>query len=169
MPVNAQLKYLRIAPRKARLVADLIRGKTAEEAQAILNFTVKRAAKPISKLLKSAVANAEHNFHLREQDLYISKITVDEGTKLKRWRPRARGQAYEIQKKTCHVNLVLDPISGPKTAVKAPPPPSAGEKEEAELTPKMTKAAKPKFKPAFAPQKPRVERGMKKIFRRKAV
>jgi len=107
MEVTAKLRYLRIAPRKVRLVADLVRGKSVEEAAHILNFTRKRAAKPILKLLNSAIANASHNFQLKKENLYISKIVVDEGPKLKRWRPRARGVAYEIQKKTSHITLVL--------------------------------------------------------------
>ncbi|MCD6429427.1 50S ribosomal protein L22 [bacterium] len=107
MEVSAKLKYLRIAPRKVRLVADLIRGKSVDEAIRVLSFTRKRAAQPILKLLNSAIANAVHNFRLNKDKLYISKITVDEGPKLKRWRPRARGMAYEIQKKTSHITLVL--------------------------------------------------------------
>ena len=110
MEVIAKLRYLRIAPRKVRLVADLVRGKSVEEATHILNFTRKRAAKPILKLLNSAIANASHNFQLKKENLYISKIVVDEGPKLKRWRPRARGVAYEIQKKTSHITLVLAEI-----------------------------------------------------------
>ncbi|MDI6591661.1 MAG: 50S ribosomal protein L22 [Patescibacteria group bacterium] len=111
MLITAKLRYLRIAPRKVRLVADLIRGKKVEEAQNILNFTVKRAAKPLLKLLKSAIANAKNNFQLEESNLYISKILVDEGPKYKRWRARARGRADQIQKKTSHLTLVLDEIT----------------------------------------------------------
>jgi len=107
MEVTAKLRYLRIAPRKVRLVADLVRGKSVEEATHILNFTRKRAAKPLLKLLNSAVTNASHNFQLKKENLYISKILVNEGPKLKRWRPRARGVTYEIQKKTSHITLVL--------------------------------------------------------------
>jgi len=110
MPVVAKLKYLRIAPRKVRLVADLIRGKSVEESQNILTFTKKRAALPLLKLLKSAVANAENNFQLDKKNLYIPKILVDEGPKLKRMMPRSRGQANEIQKKTSHITIVLDEI-----------------------------------------------------------
>jgi large subunit ribosomal protein L22 len=105
--VKARLRYLRIAPRKVRLVADLIRGKSVEEAERILNFTRKRAALPLLKLLKSAIANAKHNFNLDEKKLYISKITIDEGSKMKKIFPRARGRADIIQKKTSHVTLVL--------------------------------------------------------------
>jgi len=110
MEVKAKLNYLRIAPRKVRIVADLIRGKPVKEAKKILKFTVKRAAKPLLKLLNSAIANAKHNFNLDENNLYISKILVNEGPKLKRVFPRARGHADIIQKKTSHVTLVLDEI-----------------------------------------------------------
>lgn len=105
--VKAELNYLRIAPRKVRLVADLIRGKKVTEAESILDYTLKRAAKPLKKLLESAVANAEHNFHLNKDDLYISTLQVNEGPKLKRWRARARGRAVQIQKKTSHITLIL--------------------------------------------------------------
>lgn len=110
MPVVAKLRYLRIAPRKVRLVADLIRGKKIEEAENILNFTQKRVALPLLKLLKQAIANAKNNFNLDEKNLYISKILVNEGPKLKRILPRARGRADTIQKKTSHITLVLDEI-----------------------------------------------------------
>lgn len=110
MPVTAKLRRLRAAPRKVRLVADLIRGKSVEEAQAILQFTVKKSAAPLLKLLNSAVASAKNNQRLEAAQLYIAKITVDEGPKFKRWRARARGRAAEIQKKTSHITLVLDNI-----------------------------------------------------------
>lgn len=110
MVVKAKLNNLRIAPRKVRLVADLIRGKNVDWAQSVLEMIVKRAAKPMSKLLKSAVANAENNFHLDKDNLYISKIMVNEGRKLKRWRARSRGRAFEIQKKTSHIILELSEI-----------------------------------------------------------
>ena len=112
--VTAQLRNLHIAPRKVRLVAELLKGKPAEEARTLLNFTVKRAAKPILKLLNSAVANAKNNFKLDTANLFISKIEVNEGPKYKRMRPRARGQGYEIQKKTSHINIVLDEIKKEK-------------------------------------------------------
>jgi len=110
MEVKAYLRHLRMAPRKVRLVADLIRGKSVEEAQNILNFTTKRVALPLLKLLKQAIFNAKNNFQLDEKNLYISKIIVDEGPKLKRVFPRARGHADEIQKKTSHIPLILDEI-----------------------------------------------------------
>jgi large subunit ribosomal protein L22 len=114
MQVKVKLKYLRIAPRKVRIVADLISGKPVKEAKSILQFTIKKAAKPLLKLLDSAIANAKHNFNLQENNLYISKILVNEGPKIKRVMPRARGHADTIQKKTSHVTMVLDEIKKEK-------------------------------------------------------
>lgn len=110
MEIKAHLRYLRIAPRKVRLVADLIRGKPVKEAEKILNFVPKKAALPLLKLLKSAIANAKNNFKIEEKTLFISKILVNEGPKLKRIFPRARGRADIIQKKMSHITLVLDKI-----------------------------------------------------------
>lgn len=110
MAVKAKLKYLRIAPRKVRLVADMIRGKKVNDALDILSFVVKRAAKPLKKLLQSAIANAENNFKLDKDNLFISKILVNEGPKLKRFMPRAMGRAFMIQKKTSHIEIELDEI-----------------------------------------------------------
>jgi len=110
MSVKVRLKHLRVAPRKTRLVADMIRGEKVSEAKVILKFTVNRPAKPILKLLNSAIAAAKNNFKLEESNLFVSEIKVDEGAKLKRWMPRARGMATEIQKKTSHITLVLDEI-----------------------------------------------------------
>jgi len=104
---TAKLRHLRIAPRKVRLVADLIRMMNVKEALAILHVTPKKAAKPVYKLLASAVANAKNNQDMDENKLYISKITVDEGPKMKRFRPRAMGRAYQILKRTSHINIEL--------------------------------------------------------------
>ncbi len=108
MEVKAKLNYLRIAPRKVRLVVDLIRGKNVKEARNILNFTTKRVALPVKKLLNSAISNAKNNFGLNENNLYIKKIFVNEGPKLKRYRPVSRGRGVEIQKKTSHITIILD-------------------------------------------------------------
>ena len=108
MKVSATVRYLRIAPRKVRLVADMIRRKKAIDAMNILNFTPKGASLPMKKLLESALANAKSNYQLEPSDLHILKLEVNEGPKLKRWRARARGQAAEIQKKTCHISIVLE-------------------------------------------------------------
>jgi large subunit ribosomal protein L22 len=107
MEIKVRLSNLRIAPRKVRLVADLVRGKTALEAQTILSFTVNKPARSILKLLNSAIATAKHDFHLDENTLFISKITGDEGPKLKRWHPMSRGRAFTILKRTSHVELIL--------------------------------------------------------------
>ncbi|MEK7090589.1 MAG: 50S ribosomal protein L22 [Patescibacteria group bacterium] len=105
--VRSQLKYLRIAPRKVRLVADLIRNKNAVEASKILKFTPKRAAKDLAKLLDSARANARNNFNLGDGGLFIKEIRVDEGSVYKRYMPQARGSAHMIKKRTSHITLVL--------------------------------------------------------------
>lgn len=110
MEVTAKLRYLRIAPRKVREVADLIRGERVERAQALLEFLVKKSAKPVSKLLKGAIASAYHNFKLEQSNLYISKILVDEGPKLKRWRASSRGRSSRIIKRTSHITIILDEI-----------------------------------------------------------
>lgn len=166
MSVTARLNYLRIAPRKVRLVADLIRGKGIEEAQATLNFASKRASIPLLKLLNQAIANAKNNFQMDPANLFISKITVDEGPKYKRWRARARGQAYEIQKKTSHVTLILDEVvKGKKKVRKAKPRPAVPKEEVKE---KAAKPKKPKFRPEREKVVPRIGKGIRKIFRRKA-
>lgn len=172
MPVSSQLNYLRIAPRKVRLVADIIRRKKAEEAQVILNFTTKKAASPLLKLLKQAIANAQKNFQLEPSNLFIAKITVDEGPKYKRWRARARGRAAEIQKKTSHVTLVLEeikPSSKKKTKKTKEKQPSEEiiKTDEKEKEEKIV-VEKPKFRPEKEIVKPKADQGLKRIFRRKA-
>ena len=103
-----------MAPRKVRLVANLIKGLPVAEAENQLKFFAKRPVVPILKLLKSAVANAERNFNLDKNNLYIFRITVDGGPILKRWLPRAMGRATPIQKKTSHVTLILEDKPGIK-------------------------------------------------------
>ena len=106
--ITAKLSDYRQAPRKVRLVVDLVKGKTVEDARNSLNFLVKRASKPLLDLLNSAVANAEHNFNITSDKLFVKNFRVDEGMVLKRRRPRARGMAYPINKRTSHVFLELD-------------------------------------------------------------
>ena len=108
MEVRAKLRFSRMAPRKARLVADLIRGKGSEEALNILSFTKKAAARILMKLLKSAVANATQKKTVDIDRLYIKKITVDQGPTMKRFTPRALGRATTIQKRSSHITIVLD-------------------------------------------------------------
>ncbi|MBU1046136.1 50S ribosomal protein L22 [Patescibacteria group bacterium] len=112
--ISAKLNHLRIAPRKVRLVADMIRGKNALESLTFLMHTSKKAAAPMAKLLQSAIANAKNNFQLEDKNLKIVKMTVDEGPKLKRWRARSMGRAYGIQKKTSHITLILKELDNKK-------------------------------------------------------
>jgi len=107
MEAKAIAKTVRVAPRKARLVADLVRGKNVKEAQAILMFTPRAASPIISKVLNSAVANAEHNLNLNVDDLFVKEIYVNEGVRLKRLLPRAKGQGDIIQKRTSHITVVV--------------------------------------------------------------
>ena len=108
MEVRAKLRFVRISPRKARLVADLIRGKRSEEALNILIFTRKAAGRILIKLLKSAIANATQKKTIDVDRLYVKKITVDQGPTMKRFTPRALGRATTIRKRTSHINMVLD-------------------------------------------------------------
>jgi ribosomal protein L22 len=107
--VRAQAKYVRTSARKARLVCDHIRGKSVEEARAILAHTPRAVARDWSKLLESAVANAEHNHELVGEDLYVKAISADEGPTIKRFRPRAMGRATQIRKRTSHLTVLLTP------------------------------------------------------------
>jgi large subunit ribosomal protein L22 len=107
--VRARARYVRIAPRKARLVADQVRGLSVSEAQTLLRFSPQGAARDLGKLIASAAANAEATHDLVADELRIGEVRVDEGPTLKRWRARARGRATRIEKKTCHVSVVLIP------------------------------------------------------------
>ncbi|WP_425445979.1 50S ribosomal protein L22 [Dethiothermospora halolimnae] len=107
MEAKAIAKYVRIAPRKAQIVADLVRGKDVDEAIAILKYTPKKGAKIIEKVVKSAVANAENNFDLDRENLYISEIYANEGPTMKRMRPRAQGRGYVIRKRNSHIGVVV--------------------------------------------------------------
>jgi ribosomal protein L22 len=107
--VRAQAKYVRSSARKARLVCDHIRGKSVEEARAILAIAPRAVARDWSKLLESAVANAEHNHELVGEDLYVQAVHADEGPTIKRYRPRALGRATRIRKRTSHLTILLTP------------------------------------------------------------
>jgi ribosomal protein L22 len=111
--VRARARYVRSSPRKARLVCEHIRGKSVEEARAILRYTPRAAARDWSKLLESAIANAEHNHELVGDDLRIDEAYADEGPTLKRYRPRAMGRATRINKRTTHLTITLTPKAGP--------------------------------------------------------
>jgi ribosomal protein L22 len=107
--VRAQAKYVRSSARKARLVCDHIRGKSVDEARAILAMTPRAIARDWSKLLESAIANAEHNHELVGEDLYVKAVRADEGPTIKRFRPRAMGRATPIRKRTSHLTILLTP------------------------------------------------------------
>ncbi|HHX95531.1 MAG TPA: 50S ribosomal protein L22 [Clostridia bacterium] len=107
MEAKATAKYIRIAPNKARQVVNLIRGKDVDEALAILKFTPKRVAEVVEKVLNSAIANAEHNYDMDRENLFVSKIYVDQGPAMKRYKPRAFGRADLIRKRTSHITVVV--------------------------------------------------------------
>jgi large subunit ribosomal protein L22 len=133
--VRAQAKYVRMSPRKARLVAEHIRGRSVPEARAVLAFTSREAAGVLQKVLQSAVSNAEANHGIAEDRLYVKTTYVDGGPVMKRWRARARGRVARIRKRTCHITVTL--VEAPLTATQAAT-------QEAEAT----EAASPKSAPA---------------------
>ena len=107
MEAKASVKYIRISPRKVKVVCDLIRGKDVRTAMGILMATPKAASEVMIKLLKSAQANAENNFEMDPEKLFVAEIHADPGPILKRFRPRAQGRAYRINKRTSHISIVL--------------------------------------------------------------
>ena len=183
--VKASAQYLRVTPRKARLVVEHIRGRTVPEARTVLAFTPRAAAREVEKILASAVANAEANHGLLGDDLIVSAAYVDEGPMIKRWRARARGRVARIKKRTCHVTIRLAPSEtdgAPRqrrraqgTAAAAAPAEAADvavTEEEAEEKPKRTRKpaarkpaaskAKPKAEKAEASEKPKPRRAPRK-------
>ena len=108
MESRAIARHVRISPRKARLVANLVRGKRVEEALVVLDMTMKKAAVILAKALRSAVANAMDTQNVDVDKLYIKKATVDDGPTLHRWRPRAQGRATPIRKRTSHITVIVD-------------------------------------------------------------
>jgi large subunit ribosomal protein L22 len=126
MEVKASLKHLRMSAQKIRLVIDLVRGLPVAAALDQLRFNNKLAARPVAKLLKSAIANGVNTYNLASDNLYIKEIKADEGVTLKRWMPRAHGRATSIRKRACHINLTLAEIK------------DSGKKEK-----KVVKAAEP--------------------------
>jgi large subunit ribosomal protein L22 len=127
--VRAEAKYVRMSPRKARLVTEHIRGRSVPEARAVLAFTSREAAQVIQKVLHSAVSNAEANHGLAEERLYVKAAYADSGPVLKRWRARARGRVARIRKRTCHITVLLAEL--PQAAPTAEP----AEAEVVEETP----------------------------------
>jgi large subunit ribosomal protein L22 len=146
--VRAVAKWVRMSPRKARLVAEHIRGRSVPEARTVLAFTQRAAAREVEKVLRSAVANAEANHGLIGDNLVVAAAYVDEGPVMKRWRARARGRVARIKKPTCHITVKLVP--GTETPLPAPPPPAALPTEE-----KIEPASEPKA----AEAKPKAQAG----------
>ena len=146
-----------MSPRKVRLVVDAVRGMAVEPALAQLTFMSRAAARPVKKLLESAIANAEHNFKLDREGLYIKAALVNQGPTLKRWRPRAMGSAAPILKRTSHITLVLDSKTGAKKKESAKKEEAhdhdhdhAGHDHSHEEKPKKAAAKKPAAKKAAA-------------------
>jgi len=173
MKATAKLSYIRIAPRKMRLLADLVRNKKVDRAMVLLDFNLKKGGVPLKKLLAQAIANAKDNSESGKQLdsslFYVSKITVDEGPKLKRWRARARGRAARIHKKTSHITIVVDEVKGDKkvkkviTEIKGK---KEKEKETKIVDKEKIKTFKPEKREKFKPVKE--TKGSKRVFRRKA-
>lgn len=171
--VKAQLSYLRIAPRKVRLVANVIKGMKVSRAELELEHLVKRSSSPLLKLLKSAVANAKHNFQLDADNLYIKDISVGEGPMLKRSMPRAFGRASPIRKRASHVSLILisEDLNGktsPKKRAKKETPSirditAEDTQEEFLEKPKETRDV------ALQPRKKQRTDFVRRMFRRKAI
>ncbi|MCE5190847.1 MAG: 50S ribosomal protein L22 [Actinomycetia bacterium] len=107
MEAKATARFVRVAPRKARLVIDLVRGKSVTDAEAILKFSDRSAAEIVAKVVHSAAANAAKNLKVKPETLYVSQAFVDEGPTLKRIRPRAMGRAFRINKRTSHITIVV--------------------------------------------------------------
>ena len=105
---HATAKYIRISARKVKIVIDLIRGKDVTEAEAILMYTPKAASEPTLKLLRSAIANAENNLDMSRDTLYVAEVFANQGPTLRRYRPRSRGSATRIRKRTSHITIILD-------------------------------------------------------------
>ena len=118
MEARAKARYVRVTPRKARRVVDLIRGLPAEEAQAILQFSPQGASDPVGKVLASAIANADHVAGRDRGMLWVRRAWVDEGPTLKRFRPRAQGRAYRIRKRTSHITIEVESIETPTVSQK---------------------------------------------------
>ncbi len=131
--VIAKLRFLRMGPRKVRLVTDLVKGRKVLRAQDLLSLTNKRAARPVLKLLNSAIANGKNNFKLEAEDLRIKNITVDGGPVLKRWMPKAHGRATPIRERTSHIVITLEVVEKREKKVK---------KEKEEVKEKTVKKVK---------------------------
>lgn len=170
---TVKLRHLHIAPRKVRLVANLIKGLSTNEAEAQLMVLSKRSAEPVLKLLKSGIANMVNNRKLSSENLVIEKITVDEGPTMKRFLPRSMGRATPLLKRTCHVTIVLKEVTGKKTANRFNTVKPKKEKEAKKIIKAGEKAPKQENKPMEgnegAISKENKRGFVKKFFSRKSV
>ncbi|MCD6085553.1 50S ribosomal protein L22 [bacterium] len=173
MEVKVYLRYLNIAPRKTRLVANLIKGMEVERAKAQLLFCKKRAAKPILKLINSAIANARNNLEI-DGNFFIKEIRVDQGPMLKRWMPRAFGRATMIQRKTSHITLILEvkePKKVERKAIKNEEKKEGARKEEVETEKTKKETVRKEIseievkKPGKKLKVPKILPGVKKMFK----
>jgi large subunit ribosomal protein L22 len=162
--VRASAQYLRITPRKARLVVDHIRGRSVPEARTVLAFTPRAAAREIEKVLASAVANAEANHGLIGDELVVAAAYVDEGPVIKRWRARARGRVARITKRTCHVTLKLQPLEedGAARRPRAEEQPKAEEEKPKRPSRRRTAAKAETAETTAEETKPKATRSRKK-------
>ena len=138
----ARATYVRVTPMKARRVIELIRDLPAQDALSVLKFAPQAASEPVAKVLASAIANAEHNFSLDADSLFVSRAYVDEGPTMKRFRPRAQGRAYRIRKRTSHITIEVESVERRAPAKKAP-----ARKAAAKVAPPATKALAKKAVP----------------------
>ncbi|MBI4132540.1 MAG: 50S ribosomal protein L22 [Candidatus Sungbacteria bacterium] len=173
MKIPAALNYLRMSPRKVRLVAQAIRGKRVPDAERALKFLSRRAASPLEKLLSSAVASARHNFQVTDPDtLVVSEILVNAGPTLKRRRARAMGRAFPIRKRTSHVRLVLETtalLAKPARRPAAPTVSAGGKIETLRDQPSRLRAGRSIFRARPPKAISRPAEFVRRIFRRKAI
>jgi large subunit ribosomal protein L22 len=161
MEIKSHAKFLRLSPRKARLVVDAIRGMNAQKALASLKIMPKKAAHEIYKVVKTAIANAEHNFGMKKDDLVIKTIVADQGPTFKRYKPRARGSADTMRRKMTHILVVLESISGAKPkAIEQPKPELIKEEKPKKVKEesKKTGANKEEKKPVINKEKQTTEK-----------
>lgn len=167
--VTAQLSRLRIAPRKVRAVAKLIKGKNVMDARNQLEFLARKISPYLLKLLNSVIANAENNFNMVKENLYIKDLMVNEGMKLKRFRPKGFGRTSTIQKKTSLIKIILDEkVAGLKREKKAMPTKEIKTKTEKEYSESKPGIRKPEIKSELG-RKINVLGNIKRLFRRKAI
>ena len=174
MKVKASLNYLRISPRKIRLIASLISGMKVTDALREMEYLRKRGSEPVLKLLKSAVANAEHNFQLKKDDLVVSEAVVNQGPVLKRMMPRALGRSAQIRKRTSHLSIVLlgggETVQKTKKSAKGEAKPDERAHEQVSGTDAAGQKKTYSIKDAKRSEGRKESRGFgKKMFQRKAI